>query len=400
MRFGPGVIVAAAFVGPGTVTACTLAGASFGFALLWALVFATVSTIILQDMAARLGVGARRGLGEALMAAIPVAPLRWLAGGLVFVSLAIGNSAYQGGNLAGGALGLSAVIGSDSPHAWAVAVLAWIAAMVILSGRYKLIERVLVVLVLIMSAAFIAGALIVRPSPAALAAGLVPTLPEGGLFTAIALIGTTIVPYNLFLHAAAARERWPDPRRIGETRLDTGLSIGLGGLVSMMILATAASSLAGTGAEISSAVDMAGALEPTFGAAARYLLGIGLFAAGLTSAITAPVATAFVLTELAPIERPERRMLVFRGAGLCVLGIGTALALAGLRPVDVILAAQVANGILLPLIAAFLLLVMNNARIMGAHANGLWSNLAGGVVVLVTLGLGLRLVLGALGVMP
>ena len=103
LNFGPGVLVAAAFIGPGTVTACTLAGANFGFALIWALVFATISTIILQDMAARLGAGAELGLGEALMQSAPSPAVKWAAGGLVFAALLIGNCAYEGGNLAGGA---------------------------------------------------------------------------------------------------------------------------------------------------------------------------------------------------------------------------------------------------------------------------------------------------------
>ncbi|MEL7103381.1 MAG: divalent metal cation transporter, partial [Pseudomonadota bacterium] len=103
LKFGPGVLVAAAFIGPGTVTACTLAGSNFGYALIWALVFATVATIILQDMAVRLGTGARLGLGEALMQSAPMPIAKWLIGALVFSALLIGNCAYEGGNLTKGA---------------------------------------------------------------------------------------------------------------------------------------------------------------------------------------------------------------------------------------------------------------------------------------------------------
>ncbi|MEL6285201.1 MAG: Nramp family divalent metal transporter [Pseudomonadota bacterium] len=399
LKLGPGVIVAAAFIGPGTVTACTVAGASFGFALLWTLVFATVATIILQDMAARLGAGAKRGLGEALMEALPFAPLRWIAGGLVFAALAIGAAAYEAGNLAGGALGVSAILGADSPQRWLVVVMAWLAALVILSGRYRLIERALIGLVIVMSGAFAASALLVRPELGALAAGLVPQVPPGGLMTAVALVGTTIVPYNLFLHAAAARERWPNAGGVEEARIDTGVSVGLGGLVSIAILVTAASSLFGQGTAVTSAADMAAGLEPAFGVAARYLVGIGLFAAGLTSAITAPLATAFALTELAPVKSVERRMWIFRCIGLTVLAIGTAVALVGISPVQLILVAQIANGLLLPIVALFLLIVMNRAKVLGAHGNGLWSNVAGGAVLVITIGIGARLVLGAIGVL-
>ncbi|MEM9842991.1 MAG: Nramp family divalent metal transporter, partial [Pseudomonadota bacterium] len=208
--FGPGLLVAAAFIGPGTVTACTLAGANFGFALIWALVFATAATIVLQDMAARLGAGARRGLGEALMQSAPNAAVKWGIGGLVFAALLIGNSAYEGGNLTGAALGLDALLLQASPGQNAlVGLLAVLAAGLILVGTYDLLEKLLIGLVLLMSAAFVLSVIFVPPDLGALVSGLVPRLPDGATLTAMALIGTTIVPYNLFLHAAAARQKWP-----------------------------------------------------------------------------------------------------------------------------------------------------------------------------------------------
>ena len=105
LPFGPGALVAAAFIGPGTVTACTLAGANFGYALIWALVFATVATVVLQDMSARLGIAGGMGLGEALVAPGTPAALKWLSIVLVLAALALGNAAYEAGNLSGGALG-------------------------------------------------------------------------------------------------------------------------------------------------------------------------------------------------------------------------------------------------------------------------------------------------------
>ena len=244
LNFGPGLLVAAAFIGPGTVTACTLAGSNFGYALIWALVFATVATLILQDMAARLGAGAQLGLGEALMQSAPSQALKWLIGILVFAALLVGNSAYEGGNLSGGALGMAALLSNVSPgQSWLVAVLAALAAGIILIGKYQVLEKLLIGLVLIMSAAFILSVFFVRPDIGAWLSGLVPSIPDGGTLTAIALIGTTIVPYNLFLHAAASRQKWPDGQATREARQESALSIGLGGLVSILILTTAASSL-------------------------------------------------------------------------------------------------------------------------------------------------------------
>ena len=400
LHIGPGAMVAAAFIGPGTVTACTLAGANFGYALVWALMFATIATIILQDMAARLGVGARLGLGEALMQSVGSGPLKWATGALVFAALAIGNGAYEAGNLSGGALGLEAILGTGAPdRRVTVLALAAVCAAILWHGQYKLLERLLISLVLVMSAAFLLSAIVVRPSLAGLAGGLVPQVPQAGLLTTIALIGTTIVPYNLFLHAAAAREKWASPTDVAAAQADTRLSIGLGGLVSILVLATAAASLFGSGLAIRSASDMALAIEPAFGPAARYLVGIGLLAAGLTSAITAPVATAYALSEMLGRDGGQRRAL-FRLTALAVLAAGTLISLLGIKPVSLILIAQYANGLLLPVIAVFLLYVMNRKSLLGPHVNGLTSNLAGGVVVAITIGLGARAILRAAGVWP
>ena len=113
-ELGPGVLVAAAFIGPGTVTACTLAGANYGYALLWALLFATLATIILQEMSARLGTVTQQGLGETLVTELENSAFKWPLVGLLLFALYGGNAAYEAGNLAGGALGIEAIFGQHS----------------------------------------------------------------------------------------------------------------------------------------------------------------------------------------------------------------------------------------------------------------------------------------------
>jgi manganese transport protein len=400
LPFGPGALVTAAFIGPGTVTACTLAGAGYGYALVWALVFATVATIVLQEMSSRLGVVTGKGLGEALMAGAGHAALRLAIAGLIVMALAIGNAAYQAGNLTGAALGAEAITGAASwdRRLW-VGLLAVLAGALLLSGSYKLLERVLIALVLVMSLAFAGSVLITRPDLGRLLAGLVPRLPEGSLFTAMALIGTTIVPYNLFLHASASRQRWAGQgaSALADARRDTAASIGLGGLISVFILVTAAASLFTAGLEVRSGADLALAIEPVYGPFARYLIGIGLLAAGLSSAITAPMAAAYAVCELSG-KTPASPL--FRAVALIVLAAGAGIALAGFNPLTVILSAQVANGILLPVVAVFLLVAMNRQSLLGAHVNTPLQNAAGAVVLVVTFGLGARLVLRAAGVWP
>lgn len=400
LRVGPGALVAAAFIGPGTVTACMLAGANFGYALVWALAFATAATIILQEMSARLGVVTGKGLGEALMAGAGSLPLRVAFAVLIVMALAIGNAAYQAGNLTGAALGGEALLGDKSPgRAAVIGLLAVAAAALLLTGSYKVLERFLIALVVIMSLAFAGSVLIARPDVAALAAGLVPRLPEGSLFTTMALIGTTIVPYNLFLHAATAKKKWPgrDANALKEARADTAISVGLGGLISIFILVTAAASIFSAGLGVNSAADFARAIEPAYGPFAKYLIGTGLLAAGLSSAITAPMAAAFAVCEISG-RRPDGWM--FRGVALSVLMVGALVAFAGFNPLQIILAAQAANGILLPVVAVFLLIAMNRRSLLGDQVNGPVQNLLGGLVLIVTIGLGARLILRAMGVWP
>jgi Mn2+/Fe2+ NRAMP family transporter len=397
---GPGALTAAAFIGPGTVTTATLAGAGYGYALVWALVFATLAAIILQEAAARIGVVSQRGLGQAIMERLAGAPLlKWLAAALIVSALVIGNAAYEGGNIAGAVLGVEAALPGVASRAVAAAAIAALAGAVLIFGGYRIIEKVLIGAVIVMTVAFAAALIIIGPDWMALAKGaFTPAIPAGALPIVLGLIGTTIVPYNLFLHAAAARKRWPDASGLGEARFDAGVSIGLGGVVSILVLSTAAASLFGAGLKISNAGDMARQLEPAFGAGATWLMATGLFAAGLSSAITAPLATGFAAAELFGFES-DPKALKFRLVAGAILAVGAVVAMTGARPVEIILFAQIANGVLLPVIAVFLLYAANSKRLLGRHANGALANAAGVLVVLIAAVLGLRGVLRALGVM-
>ncbi|MGD2136461.1 MAG: Nramp family divalent metal transporter, partial [Gemmatimonadales bacterium] len=241
---GPGVVIAAAFIGPGTVTTATLAGAQHGVTLLWALAFATIATIVLQEMSARLGLVTGAGLGQALRS---VAGPRWLGPALaVLAATAVvsGAAAYEAGNLTGAGLGLETMTGMPLRGWIGIGTVA--AAALLWTGRYRLLERVLAGCVALMGIVFVATAALVMPHVGTLLAGVfVPGIPSGAEFTALALVGTTIVPYNLFLHAAAVRERWSGVDDLPTARLDLVLAIGLGGIVSAAVVVTAAAALEG-----------------------------------------------------------------------------------------------------------------------------------------------------------
>ena len=401
-NLGPGLLVTAAFIGPGTVTTASIAGASTGYAILWAIVFSIIATILLQEMSARLGVVSREGLGEALRTTFDNPLIKWGAVLLVVVAIAFGNAAFETGNITGAALGLETLSGI-SPQIWAV-IVGIVAFALLASSAYRVIERALVALVIVMSVVFIVTAIIViRPSDVGniLVGAFVPRIPDGALVTVVALIGTTVVPYNLFLHASSVQEKWPEsvPTReaLIESRSDTTISIVLGGLITVAILATGAAAFFGTGTEITDAGQMAEQLEPLLGAFAKYFFAIGILAAGVTSAITAPLAAAYATSGALGWER-NLRGWKFRAVWVIVLVVGTVLAALGTDPVTAIVFAQAANGVLLPIVAVFLLFVMNRGDLLGEYRNGTVANILGGIVVLFAAFLGVRTILFAFGI--
>ncbi len=392
---GPAALVTAAFIGPGTITTCTLAGAGYGYSLLWALLFSVMATIVLQEMAARLGIVTRKGLGEALKTQFPKGAGRIISVILVLSAIGIGNAAYETGNILGGALGLDALFGELRLWGPLIGIIAFVFLLV---GNYKKLERLLVGLVILMSAVFLATMISLAPDLGEILRGLfVPQLPLGAMLTVAGLVGTTVVPYNLFLHAALVQEKWKSKDQLKEARLDIWVSIFLGGLVSISIVITSAAAFYGTGQEINNASDLALQLEPVLGRWATGFIGIGLFAAGLTSAITAPLAAAYATCGILGWKK-DLKSRRFRSIWMVILLIGIILSAIGLKPVPVILFAQAANGVLLPIIAFYLLWAVNNRKLMEEHHNHLLLNIIGGIVVLATLFLGLRSILSVSGI--
>ncbi len=398
--FGPGFLVTAAFIGPGTVTTASQAGAGYGVALLWAVVFATIATIVLQEMSARLGLVTRAGLGEALRTTFAHPALRAAAAVLVVGAIAFGNAAFQMGNIMGTAIGLELLTGAPMRIC---GLLVGVAAALLLSfGRYLLIERLLTGLVALMGCTFLITAIVARPDWNALAAGLwQPVIPAGSAILVVGLIGTTVVPYNLFLHASAVQEKWPAALPLRQSlraaRIDSAVSITAGGLITMAILVTASALHASGGGRVDmdSAAAMAAQLEPLLGAKAKACFALGLIAAGFTSALTAPLAAAYATAGVLGFSG-DTRSAKFRAVWVAILAIGTLLALLGTRPVQAIIVAQVVNGVLLPVVAVFLLIVVNRRRLLGEHRNRAAANLLGGLVVLVAAALGVFQVLKAL----
>jgi len=392
---GPGAMVAAAFIGPGTVTTASVTGARFGYALVWTIGFSILATIVLQEMSARLGLVSRAGLGEALREQFDSPIVTWASVGLVVAAIGIGTAAYEAGNILGGAAGLEAITGVSSTI-WGV-LMGLVAGVLLYTGRYGLIERALVGLVAVMGVSFLASAALIGPDLGALAVGFVPGVPEESVFLITGLVGTTVVGYNLFLHASNVQERWAGPGELPECRTDTVVSIVVGGLITIAVLVTAAAAFP-TGTGISNVGRMAEQLRPIAGPYATLFFSIGLFAAGFTSATTAPLAGAYATTGALGWES-DLTATRFRAAWGAIVLVGVSSVLLGGSPVEVIVFAQVVNGVLLPIVALFLIVAMNSDALLGEYTNGTAANVLGGIVTAVVVWLGVRTLLTVTGVL-
>ena len=389
MRLGPGLLVTAAFIGQGTITTASVAGANFGFALIWTLLFSVIATILLQSMAARLGVATGQDLAQALRANIQTPLFKMLAIFLVISAIGVGSAAYEAGNLSGASMGLIGIFPNVNPQIW-TPLIAFLSAGLLYSGKHKVVENALIVLVILMSLVFISTLIMASPSLGDILSGFTPSLPEGSITTVLALVGTTIVPYNLFLHSgvlAAKHDSKSDLQKvIKQTNVDTGLSITLGGVITLAILSTASVAFYGTNAGQISAANMAVQLEPLLGDAAHYFFAIGLFAAGLTSAITAPLAGAYAVCGMLGWSN-DMASTRFKSVAIIILLFGAAVASLGLDPVAVIIFAQAANGLLLPVITIYLVWLVNQKSVMGKFTNSFILNLVTLPVLMLIFGL-------------
>ncbi|MEE4272657.1 MAG: divalent metal cation transporter [Thermoanaerobaculales bacterium] len=380
-------VIAAAFIGPGTVTTAARAGSDFGYSLAWALLFSTVACVVLQEASGRITALTDRELGDALRLRFATSRgFGWLPAALA-AGVILGCAAYEAGNLLGGVAGAGLVLDA-SPAALTLACGIG-AAGLLASGNTRFIARALGALVAIMGVVFLVTAVRLGPDVGDLLRGLmVPRIGAGGSVLVLGLVGTTVVPYNLFLGSALARDT--DLRQM---RWGLALAIGGGGLISLAVLVVGSS--LGGGLEYER---LAAVLTERLGSGAEKALAFGLFGAGFTSAITAPLAAAIAARSLLARDGgPDwsDRSWRFRSVWLGVLVVGVVFGVTGVKPIPAIILAQAFNGLVLPFIAVFLWLTMNDRTLLGDGINSRWQNLAMGVVTLVCVVLGLRGLLAA-----
>lgn len=383
---GPGFLIVGSFIGPGTVTSSTKAGADYGFQLFWCIIFSVIAVIVMQGMAARLGIVTQMGLAQNLVKDFENRPvLRNLLCGLVAVAITIGGFAYMSGDLTGTAIGISALTGISTriiAPVWGFCILLLLSFA---GDALKYLEKLLGACVIIMAVVFLVTMFVVKPDLGKLLAGCVPNIPKGGLMTCLSLIGTTVVPYNMFLHAASAKRTWHSTDDLPLCRFGTNIPMIIGGIVTGAIMVTAATVMLGM--PVRNAMDMSIQLEPTLGTFAKPFMAIGLVAAGVSSAVCTPMGVSYVLAGLFgwKTNRSDKRYTV---TNFLVLITGIIVAGMGFNPIALIMAAQMVNGVVLPVVVGVTIYLTASRRIMGEFANSTLENVLGTAIFIISLILG------------
>lgn len=382
-------VLSAAFIGPGTITTAASAGADYGYILLWALLFSTIACIILQEAAARLTIASGRNLGEAIYhkfkKTLPGKALIYLT----LTSILLGCAAYEAGNILGAVAGASLLL--DQSTVTLTLFIGAIAVLLMWFGSTKFIAQTLGIVVAVMGICFASTAVLMNPSPGELFTGLaVPKMPDGSELLVIGLIGTTVVPYNLFLGSGIKHSQ-----NLKEMRISLTAAVILGGIVSMAVL-IAGNSISGP----FSYEALGGTLSENLGTWAAAFFGVGLCAAGISSALTAPLAAALTAQSILGNHHPARwkeKGPYFRSTWMAVLMIGILFGVLQVQPIPAIILAQALNGIILPVIAIFLMLMVNDAGLLKPdHINSSAANLITGLVVLAAIIIGVTNIIKAL----
>tara|TARA_Y100000766_G_scaffold72943_1_gene61336 strand:+ start:1020 stop:2237 length:1218 start_codon:yes stop_codon:yes gene_type:complete len=394
-KLGPGFIITSAFIGPGTITLCTLSGIEFGYSLIWCIIFSIAATSYLQELSARLGIISRLGLGD-IFKSNTHNTLNKVFFIFVFLSLFIGNSAYESGNISGTVMGLETFTGSITINLlkFNINLLPIFISIFLISiiayGSYKVFERMLVSLVFVMSLTFIVTAILSKPDLNLIFDGLIPNINDNNFIYVIGLIGTTVVPYNLFLHSYISKKKWKSKKDYKSSIYDTLLSIFIGGLISISIIITSAgASGLIDGNEVKNAIDLGKQLSPYLGGFSKYFISIGLFSAGITSSITAPIATSYALSSIFNYK-PEWKEKKFKIVSIIIILIGCFFSSTSYNPIYIIKLAQFVNGLFLPIIGISLLWAVNQTHYLGNYINTKYYNVIGLLIIILSILISLR----------
>ncbi len=382
---GPGLIATSAGNDAGGIATYTQAGAKFGYELIWVMVLITLSFAVVQEMCARLGAATGRGLLDLIRERYGIA---WALFAIVVILIANGGvtvSEFVGIGAAMELMGVSKYIAIPLG-----ALLIW---YLVIFGTYSNVEKILLLMTLVFFA-YPVAAYMAHPNWTEVARGaFIPSFRSDPayIFIMVGLLGTTITPYIQIFEQSSLVEKGVARRHYGPERIDAYVGAIFSNLMSISMIVAAGATLYVAGQrDITSAADAARALEPVVGSAARMLFGIGLLGATLLAGAVLPLATAYAVSEAfgAPkgVNLDFRRGKVFFSLFTALIVVGATLALVPNVPVmKLLVGVQVLNGILLPIILVFILLLINDKHLTADLKNTRRNNVLGvGTLILVT----------------
>jgi manganese transport protein len=383
---GPGFVVTIGFIDPGNWATNMAGGSEFGYTLLWVITLSTLMLIFLQHIAARLGMVSGHSLAVNIRAHFS-RPLVWLFG-LSMVPALVATSLAE---ILGGALGFQILfhipLYIGAPLTLALVVLA------ILGQRYDQLERLIVVFLAFIAAAYVIELFIVKPDMAAAAPHwIIPSLSGASILVAMGMLGAIVMPHNIYLHSNTIQSREWDFGGANQVRLmrfeliDTTLSMGMGWLVNSAMILVAAAVFFRNGVSVSSIEQASQTLKPLAGPLSQLIFGLALLVAGLASSITSSLATANVVTGY--LGRPEDPHSRAYRLGLIAMALpAVVLIMIGLNAYRALILSQVVLSIQLPLTIIPLLILSQRRTVMGDMKLGRLGTVAGWTVAAVIIGL-------------
>ena len=391
---GPGLIAANAGNDAGGIATYASAGAEFAYRTLFVMVAVTVALVVVQEMAARLGAYTGEGLVSLIREQFPLRVGAFAVVCLLVANLGLVVSEFAGIGAAMELLGVSRYL--TVPVA---AVTIW---AIVTLGTYRRAEKVFLVLSLVFVAYPLAAVLARPPWGTVLRQTVWPHFVGTHAFVVliVALIGTTITPYMQLYQAAAVADRGIGPEDYDDERIDAVGGAIFANLVSMAIIVATAAAIGGRG-PLSSASDAAKALAPVAGRAAEALFAVGLLGASALAAAVVPLSTAYALAEAVGVERSVgrgfREAKLFTALFTAQLAVGAVVALAPGNLIRLLINMQVLNGLIVPVILAFMLVLANRRSVLGDAVNGPRFRLVALAVVVVVGALAAAVMIQAIG---
>ncbi len=389
-------VVSAAFIGPGTVTTVTKAGAYYHYDLMWTVIFSILAALVLQEASARVTILSGMNLGQAISKYFEGRKSKILILILIVSAIILGSAAYETGNILGAVEGLHFVFRSVDKTYFVLGI-GFFAVLAFSLKSVRLIAQFLGAFVFLMGIAFLFTAIFVKPDVSEMLKGtFIPKIPNvsGAGLLILGIIGTTVVPYDLFLGSGIIDKS----HTLKDARIGLSVAIILGGIITMAIMTVGSAITEGwTQKAIDNMVFNFDLIKNVLyinsylGDLAVYVFGFGMFAAGFTSAITAPLASA--ITARSVFEKYSKKFepstLGYYAITVGILSVGMFFGLLKIKPIPAIIAAQAFNGLILPFISIFLIIIINDSNVMKENVNPWWLNILMLFVVLITIAIGL-----------